>query len=162
MLRLIAALVVVTAGGLIAAPVPAGSDLKALVAGLSDPDQKVRQASSEALKGRTDAVPWLRRAARSADKDTASRAVALLNPHQTNRRPAAEKAIDACVRDGCIDLLTEWHQFWQPREEKDLWALDSEAQQLLTAFVNDRLAGRYSDPELDPVLKSQNGSSGLR
>lgn len=38
-------------------------------------------------------------------------------------------------------------------EESDLWTLDAEAQHLLTALLNDRLAGRYSDTDFDAVLK---------
>ena len=35
--------------------------------------------------------------------------------------------------------------------ETDLWALDAEAQQLLTALLNDQLAGQYADPHLAAV-----------
>ena len=55
---------------LAAAPLP--TDVKVLVAGLSDPSAKVNlNEAAVALRGRVDALPWLRRPARSADKDTA-------------------------------------------------------------------------------------------
>lgn len=38
-------------------------------------------------------------------------------------------------------------------EEKDLLALDADAQQLLTTLVSDLLVGRYSDSELDAVVR---------
>jgi hypothetical protein len=120
-------LVLVVASGLIAAPPPPEPDVKKLVAGLSDPDEKVRNASSAALKGRADALPWLRRAARSTDKATAKQAALLLAPAEKKRQEAVAKAIDACIRDGCIDLLTEWHQYWKPQAEEDLWAVGPRA-----------------------------------
>jgi hypothetical protein len=127
MLRFIAAVVAVaSAGGLLAAPGPA-TDTKTLVAGLSDPDEKVRDASVTALKDRADALPWLRRATRSADQDTARRAAALLAPYEPQRQGGVAKAIDACIRDGCLDLLTELHQYWKPRAEEDLWPVGPRA-----------------------------------
>jgi hypothetical protein len=39
-------------------------------------------------------------------------------------------------------------------EEKDLWALDAEAQQLLTALVSDQLAGRYFEAEFAALPES--------
>jgi hypothetical protein len=120
MLRFIVASVVAgAAGGVIAAPQPERA--RALVADLSNPDAKVRDASAEALRTRPDALPWLRRAARSADRDVARRAVELLAPHEKTRQEVVAKAIDACIREGRIDLLTEWHQYWRPRAEADLW-----------------------------------------
>jgi hypothetical protein len=38
-------------------------------------------------------------------------------------------------------------------EEKDVWALDSEAQQLLTAFLNDHLEKRYSESHFAAVVR---------
>jgi hypothetical protein len=118
---------VVLAGGLVAAPAPSEIPAKVLVAGLSDPDEKVRDASSAALKGRSDALPWLRRAARSKTPITAARAEKLLAPHEKLRQEAVAGAIDACVRDGRIDVLTEWHQYWNPKAEEDLWAVGPRA-----------------------------------
>src|SRR5262245_2379919 len=106
-----------------AAPVPPEPEAKILVVRLSDPDQKVRNESAVALKDRADALPWLRRAARSTDKDTAKRAANLLAPHEKKRQEVVAKAIDTCIRDGRIDLLTEWHQYWQPRAEEELWPI---------------------------------------
>ena len=37
-------------------------------------------------------------------------------------------------------------------EESDLWALDAEAQQLLTALVSDQLAERYAEAEFAAVV----------
>src|SRR5947208_16994796 len=87
MLRFIVTSIALTAvGGLIAAPVPPEPDVKKLVAGLSDPDEKVRDASSVALKDRADALPWLRRAARSKAPITAARAADLLAPTTRSAR----------------------------------------------------------------------------
>jgi hypothetical protein len=107
--------------GLIAAPVPSEISAKTLVADLGDPDAKVRDASAVALKGRADSLPWLRRAARATDQDTGRRADELLAPHEKRCQEAVAKAIDACVRDGRIDVLIEWHQYWKPTTEDDLW-----------------------------------------
>jgi hypothetical protein len=107
----------------VAAPVPQEPDAKSLVAGLSDPDEKVRDASSAALKGRADALPWLRRANRSNDEGTARQADALIAPHRARRQAAVPKALDVCVRDGRVDLFTEWHQWWEPRLEEELWSV---------------------------------------
>lgn len=38
-------------------------------------------------------------------------------------------------------------------EEKDVWALDSEAQQLLTAFLNDHLEKRYPESHFLAVVR---------
>lgn len=38
--------------------------------------------------------------------------------------------------------------------ESDLWALDAEAQWLLSALVNDRLAGRYPEAEFAAVVQA--------
>ncbi|QJW97339.1 PDZ domain-containing protein [Frigoriglobus tundricola] len=128
MLRFTAASVVLTVtGALIAAPVPGESPAKELVAGLSDASEKVRDASAAALLHRADALPWLRRAARATDKDTAQRATALLAPLEPRRQEFVTQAIDACVRDGSIDLLTEWHQYWKPKVEEDLWPVGARA-----------------------------------
>jgi hypothetical protein len=76
----------VASGWVAAAPVPQ-PPAALLVAGLSDPSAKVRDEAVAALRGRVDALPWLRRAARSADADTARRAAALLAPHEP-KQPA--------------------------------------------------------------------------
>src|SRR5262245_3242016 len=107
MLRFIVASVVAAAGGLGAAPVPSEPDVKALVAKLSDPDEKVRDEASAALKGRADALPWLRRAARSNAPITAARAAKLLAPHEQKRQEVVAKVIDICIRDGWLDLFVE-------------------------------------------------------
>lgn len=122
MLRLIVVPVALAvAGGLLAAPVSAPPDAKTLVAGLSDPDPTVRKDSADGLKGRADALPWLRRANRSNNEDMARRADALITPHRATRQTAVPKALEVCVRDGRIDLFTEWHQWWEPRLEEELW-----------------------------------------
>lgn len=115
------------ASSLVAAPVSKEPAAKALVAGLSNPSKKVRNESATALRNRADALPWLRRAARSTDKDTAKRAADLLAPSEKSRQDDVAKVIDACIRDGYIDLLTEWHQYWKPREEAELWAVGPRA-----------------------------------
>jgi PDZ domain-containing protein len=109
----------VASAWLAAAPVP--TDAKVLVSGLSDPSEKVRNEAAAALRGRADAQPWLRRAARSADADTAKRAASLLAPHEPKRQAAAAKAIDACIKSGRVDLFMEWHHYWQPENKDDLW-----------------------------------------
>ena len=124
MTRLTSLAVALLGSALVAAPVP--PDAKTLVAGLSDPDKKVRDEASAALKDRADALPWLRRAARSHDPITAARAAKLLALHE-KRQEAVAKALDACIRDGHIDLLTEWHQYWQPDEEAKLWTVGPRA-----------------------------------
>jgi hypothetical protein len=106
-------------GGLFAAPVPQPPAM--LVAGLSDPSAKVRGEVAEALKGRVDALPWLRRAARSTGADTARRAAALLAPQESKRQKVVAQAIDTCIRDGQADLFMEWHHYWQPEAKDDLW-----------------------------------------
>ncbi len=123
---IILALVPVVASGLLAAaPVP--PETKALVAGLSDPSAKVRDESAAALKSRADAIPWLRRATRSTDKDTAKRAAELLAPSEKKRQEAVAKAIDACIRDGRVDLFMEWHHYWKPENKDDLWPVGPRA-----------------------------------
>lgn len=112
---------------LVAAPAPQGPTAQALVAGLSDPSEKVRSESAAALRNRVDALPWLRRAARSGDKDTARRASDLLAPHEPKRQEAVAKVIDACIRDGRIDLFMEWHHYWQPENKHDLWSVGPRA-----------------------------------
>src|SRR5437773_4931522 len=102
----------VAAGWAAAAPVPPAA--KELVAGLSDPSAKARDEAAAALRGRADALPWLRRAARSADADTARRAAALLITPGAKRQAAAARSIDACIKSGQVDLFMEWHHFWQP------------------------------------------------
>ncbi|MBP3956176.1 PDZ domain-containing protein [Gemmata sp. G18] len=122
-----ASIAVAVVGAILAAPVPPERPAKALVDALGDPSAKVRDESFAALRDRADARPWLRRAARSADQDIARRAAALLVPHEKARQEAVVPAIDACVREGRIDLLTEWHQFWKPRAEADLWTVGPRA-----------------------------------
>lgn len=118
----------VAAWGLVgAAPVPQGPPAREFVAKLSDPSEKVRAEAAAVLKGRVDALPWLRRAARSADEDTAKRAADLLAPSEKKRQEVVVKAIDAGLRDGCIDLLTEWHHYWQPEKKEDLWSVGPRA-----------------------------------
>ena len=97
------------------------------MAGLGDPDAKCATRPPRRLEDRADALPWLRRAARAADEDTGRRAAELLAPHEKRRQEAVAKAIDACVRDGRIDVLTEWHQYWKPRPEEDLWEVGPRA-----------------------------------
>jgi hypothetical protein len=127
MIRFIVVLVAtLTAGELLAAP-PAAPDAQALVARLSSPSEKIREAAADVLWDRPEAGPWLRRAARSADKIAATRATALLAPLAARRQRAVPAALDSCLRDGRIDLLTEWHQFWEPSEEDDLWPIGRRA-----------------------------------
>jgi hypothetical protein len=87
----------------------------------------VRRESATALKNRPDALPWLRRANRSADDDTARRAAELIEPHDQNRQEAVPKAIDSCIREGRIDLLMEWHHYWRPENKDDLWTVGPRA-----------------------------------
>ncbi|MBY0460992.1 MAG: PDZ domain-containing protein [Gemmataceae bacterium] len=112
----------------VSAPVPI-TDARALVAKLGDPSERVRDEASAALKDRLDALPWLRRAARSKDKDTSARATALLKAAEAQRQRAVPAALDACLRDGAIDLFTEWHQYWRPQDPADLWAVGPKAAQ---------------------------------
>jgi hypothetical protein len=112
---------------LVAAPVPSAPDAKTLVAKLSDPDENVRDEASAALKDRADALPWLRREARSKVPITSARASLLLDPHQKKRQEVVAKAIDSCIREGHIDLLMEWHHYWKPRAEADLWPVGPRA-----------------------------------
>ncbi|MCI0700718.1 MAG: PDZ domain-containing protein [Planctomycetia bacterium] len=111
----------------VAAPIPPVPEAKTLVAGLSDPSEKVRNESATALRDRIDALPWLRRAIRSADKDTAKRAAELLSPQEKKRQDVAAKVIDICIREGRIDLFMEWHHYWQPENKDDLWAVGPRA-----------------------------------
>jgi hypothetical protein len=71
MLRFVLFAVVVAGGWLAAALVP--EDVRLMVARLGDPSSKVRDEAVAALTNRPDDAPWLRRALRSADKDTCSR-----------------------------------------------------------------------------------------
>jgi hypothetical protein len=104
-----------------AAPVPPAA--KDLVAGLSDPSATARDNAAAALRGRADALPWLRRASRSADVDTARRAGGLLIAPGATRQAAAARAIDACIKSGQADLFMEWHHYWQPEKKDDLWPI---------------------------------------
>lgn len=122
---MLAIALVVVCGPCTAAPVPPRA--KELVAGLSDPSPKVRDEAAATLKGRPDALPWLRRAARSADKDTAKRAADLLAPAEKKRQEVVAKVIDACIRDGRIDLFMEWHHYWRPENKDDLWPVGPRA-----------------------------------
>lgn len=110
-------------GVLVAAPVPPLPGAKTLVAGLGDPSDKVRDQTGIALRGRADALPWLRRAARSADKDTARRANSLLVSSENSRQEAVSKFLGACISDGQADLFIEWHHFWQPKSKDELWSV---------------------------------------
>ncbi len=112
---------------LAAAPVPSLPDAQALVAGLGSPSEDARDAASADLRGRVDARPWLRRAARSTDKDTVRRATNLLDAADKVQQKAASKAVDTCIRDGRADLFIEWHHFWQPTSKDDLWAVGPRA-----------------------------------
>ncbi|MBA4063327.1 MAG: hypothetical protein C0501_06365 [Isosphaera sp.] len=142
------ALAAVVAGGGLAAPVPQSP--VALVAGLNDPSAKVRDGAAEALKGRTDALPWLRRAARSADADTARRASTLLTPQERNRQAVVARAIDACIRDGRADLFMEWHHYWQPEAKDDLWPVGPRMIQAgLGQFV------KWAPPEVAKIFERE-------
>lgn len=120
------AFVAVVGGGLGAAPVPPIIEARVLVARLSDPADNVRDQAALALRNRPDARPWLRRAARSADKDTARRAVQLLGAPDRERQNAATQSVKDCIRDRRADLFIEWHHFWQPAEQEDLWPVGSQ------------------------------------
>src|SRR5436190_20169711 len=100
MVRVILLAVALAGGSLVAAPVPPEPIAKNLVAGLSAPSEKVRNEATAALRGRRDALPWLRRATRSADVDTAKRAAALIAANDVKQQEAVSKAIDTCIRDG--------------------------------------------------------------
>jgi hypothetical protein len=109
---------------LVAAPVP--PEPKVLVASLSDPARKVRDEAVRALTNRQDAAPWLRRAARSPDRDTSARAAQLLSGFARKRQAVAKSALDACIRDGKADLFVERHHFWQPEAKEALWLVGPE------------------------------------
>ncbi len=136
---------VVVGGLLVAAPVPPEPSAKVLVAGLSDPSAKVRNESAAALKGRADALPWLRRAARVTDKDTARRAADLLAPHEKKRQEASRRVLDACIREGQIDLFMEWYHFWQPEKQDELWEVGPK----VTKAGLDLHAKRYPPDQAD-------------
>jgi hypothetical protein len=51
----------------------------------------------------------------------------LLKPHEAKRQEAVAKAIDACIRDGRIDLFIEWHHYWRPENKDDLWPVGPRA-----------------------------------
>jgi hypothetical protein len=112
---------------LVGAPVPQEPDAKTLVAGLSNPSEKVRNESAAAMHNRTDVLPWLRHATRSTDKDTVRRAADLLAPHESKRQEAVAKAIDVCIRDCRVDLFMEFHQHWQPQNKQELWPVGARA-----------------------------------
>jgi hypothetical protein len=109
----------------LAAPVP--QETKALVEELSNKSGKVRDEAVAALKGRSDAAPWLRRAVHSCDRDTAARAAALLATHARKRQEIAKQAVDSCIRNGQADLFVEWHHFWQPESKNELWTVGPRA-----------------------------------
>ena len=133
----------VAAGGLAAAPVPRPA--QELVAKLSDSSAKARDETAVALRGRADAAPWLRRAARSADKDTARRAADLLAEFAKKRQAMAPAAINACIRDGRADLFVEWHHFWQPESKDDLWPVGPKASKLgMDTFAKLSPMGRHN------------------
>lgn len=129
-----AAAVVLAIMPLYAAPVP--TEAKVLVAALGDPSAKARDQAESELRNRPDAGPWLRRAARSADRDTAARASGLLATFAKQRQTLAKPALDACIKGGLADLFVEWHHFWQPESKDELWPVGPLAGKLgLDAFA---------------------------
>lgn len=104
-----------------AAPVPSAPPVEKLVRALGSPEKSERDAAERELRGRADAPPWLRRAARTGDKDTVRRALALLEPHDRKRVAGARAALDVCLRDGAIDSFIEWYHLWQPEKKDELW-----------------------------------------
>src|SRR5262249_51926770 len=50
-----------------------------------------------------------------------ARAEKLLAGHARKRQEVAKQAIEACIRDGRVDLFVEWHHSWQPENKDDLW-----------------------------------------
>jgi hypothetical protein len=109
----------------LAAPVP--QDARVLVLGLSDPSQRARDEAVAALTNRPDAAPWLRRTARSSDRDTVRRSAALLAAFAKKRQAVVPAAIEACIKSGRADLFVEWHHFWQPESKDHLWPVGPKA-----------------------------------
>lgn len=104
-----------------AAPVPSPSPIEKLVRALGSAEEGERDVADRELRGRADAPPWLRRAARNGDKDTIRRALALLEPHDRKRVAGARAALDVCLRDGAVDSFIEWYHLWQPEKKDELW-----------------------------------------
>ncbi len=104
-----------------AAPVPSAPPVEKLVRALGSSEKSERDAAERELRTRADAPPWLRRAARTGDKDTVRRALALLEPHDRKRVAGARAALDACFRDRSIDTFIEWYHLWQPDKKEELW-----------------------------------------
>jgi hypothetical protein len=121
------ATIALAAGLLVAAPDAPKPDAKALAEQLSAPEAAVRQAAREALKDRADALPWVRRAQRTGAPVAAG---FLLEPFEKARQKEVAKAIDACIRDGHIDLVMEFHHYWQPANKDDLWPVGARAAKL--------------------------------
>jgi hypothetical protein len=125
-MRSIPVLVVLVLSGVVlfAAPVP--PEPRTIVASLSDPSRKVRDEAVTALANRPDAAPWLRRAARSPDRDTYARAAQLLAGFASKRQSVAKSALDSCIRHGLADMFVEWHHYWQPESKDALWPVGPE------------------------------------
>ena len=105
------------------APVPPRVDANLLVERLGDSSPQVRMQSLRMLQDRTDALPWLRRATHSKDKNSASLAFELLEPRERKHQLDAGGVIDLMIRENRIDLVVEWHQYWRPEKPDDLWSV---------------------------------------
>jgi hypothetical protein len=141
--------------------VPPRTDAKVLVRGLSDPSTKVRNETTIALRGRIDALPWLRRAAKSNDADTSKRAEVLLAVAETQRQKQVKAAIDACIRDGQLDLFMEWHQYWKPENSADLWPVGERMSKAGRGLYQSEIAGKdtnYLETTINWIL-TQNGKT---
>ena len=46
---------------------------------------------------------------------------------EKTRQAAVAPVLEACIRNGRIDLFMEWHQFWQPQLKDDLWSVTTQA-----------------------------------
>lgn len=96
-------------------------DVATLIRRLGDDDPKVRDEAAKLLAGREDAVPALRLALRSDDREVARLAESVLNDLNEQRRDRTGRQIAAYRKAGQFDLLAEVLVRWEEEQVADDW-----------------------------------------
>jgi len=96
-------------------------DIPTLIRRLGDDDPKVRDEAAKLLAGREDAIPALRLALKSDDREVARLAEAVLNDLKDKRRESALRQIKAYRKSGHYDLLAEVLVRWEDEELSADW-----------------------------------------
>jgi hypothetical protein len=86
---------------------PAGAEIDKLIAQLGSASFAVREAATEQLKQREEAIPALRRALKSPDAEVARRAAAILNHLAAKQKKRAFDRLVAAAKNGQVDLAVE-------------------------------------------------------